>query len=110
MELEVMLDLNSEKAWRPPVVRTVANAGEGIQNVADAIHAHGTYLKENGIFEKKRKMRVEMELLEVLNQCITKKILRAAQKNQRFDTLVTRIAQHKMDYYTAAEELLETQT
>ncbi|MGD2250754.1 MAG: methylmalonyl Co-A mutase-associated GTPase MeaB [Candidatus Methanofastidiosia archaeon] len=110
MELEVMLDLNSEKEWRPPVVKTVANTGEGIQNLADAVNAHITYLKEEGLLEKKRKMRVEMELLEVLNRCITKKILKEAQKNHDFDALVTRIAQHEMDCYTAAEELLETHT
>lgn len=110
MELEVMLDLNKEKEWRPPVVKTVAHTGEGISILADGIHAHVTYLKEKGLFEKKRKMRVEIELLEVLNQCITKKILKEAQKNQYFERLVTRIAQHEMDYYTAAEELLDTHT
>jgi LAO/AO transport system kinase len=110
MELEVMLDLNKEKEWRPPVVKTVANTGEGIPTLADAVNAHITYLKEEGLLEKKRKMRVEMELLEVLNRCITKKILKETQKNHNFDTLVTRIAQHEMDCYTAAEKLLETHT
>lgn len=106
MELEVMLDFNA-KEWRPPVVKTVANMGEGITELAEAIQSHVEYLKKEDLFEKKRRIKVETELLEVLTQYITKEILEKAEKTNEFDNLVDCIAQREMDCYTAAEKLLK---
>lgn len=107
MELEMMLDFNSQKTWHPPVIKTVANMGEGIQEVADAIQSHVEYLKKEGLFEEKRRMNVEIELLEVLNKYIVKEILEKARKTNEFDNLVECIAQREIDCYTAAEKLLQ---
>jgi LAO/AO transport system kinase len=107
IELEMMLDVNTGKRWRSPVMKTVANMGEGINELAEAIQSHMEYLKEEGLFEEKRRMKVEMELLEVLNQYIIREILEEARKTSHFDVLVSRIVQREMDCYTAAEELLQ---
>jgi LAO/AO transport system kinase len=107
IELEMMLDVNTGKRWHAPVLKTVANTGEGIDELAEAIQSHMEYLKEEGLFEEKRRMKVEMELLEVLNQYIIREILDKARKTDHFDILVSRIVQREMDCYTAAEELLQ---
>lgn len=107
LELEVMLDFNTEKEWRPPVIKTVANMGEGIDELAEAIQSYVKYLKKEKLFEKKRRTKVETELLEVLIQFITEEILEKAKKTNEFDNLVNCIAQREMDCYTAAEKLLQ---
>ncbi|MBU6997805.1 MAG: methylmalonyl Co-A mutase-associated GTPase MeaB [Theionarchaea archaeon] len=106
MELEMMLDFNSDKGWRPPVVRTVANMGVGIEELAEAIQAHIGYLRKEGLFEEKRRLKIEMELLEVLNQLIVKEVLEKAKKTNEFDNLVDLILERETDCYTAAEKLL----
>ncbi|MGC1119864.1 MAG: methylmalonyl Co-A mutase-associated GTPase MeaB [Candidatus Methanofastidiosia archaeon] len=106
MELEMMLDFNSGTGWRPPVVRTVANMGEGIEELAEAIQAHIEYLKKEGLYEEKRRLKVEMELLEVLNQCVVKEVLEKARKTNEFDNLVDLILERETDCYTAAKKLL----
>lgn len=108
MELEMMLDFDSQKKWRPPVLKTVANMGEGIREVAEAIQSHSEYLKEEGLFEEKRREKTERELLEVLNQYIVKEVLEKAGRTNEFSELVDLIVHKKMDYYTAAERLLKT--
>lgn len=110
MELEMMLDLNSQKKWRPPVIKTQANRGEGVEEVAEAIQNHIDYLKKEDLFEEKRKKRAEMELLEVLNQCIVKEILERTKKTNEFDTLVKGILHRETDCYTAAEKLLQVRS
>ena len=107
MELEMMLDFNSQGKWHPPVLRTVANMGEGITEVAKAVQSHREYLEKEDLFEEKRRMRAEIELLEVLNQYIVKEILEKARKANEFDNLITCIVKREMDCYTAAEKLLE---
>jgi LAO/AO transport system kinase len=106
LELEMMLDFNAGRGWRPPVVRTVANMGEGIEELAEAIQAHMEYLKKEGLYQEKRRLKVEMELLEVLNQCVVKEILEKARKTNEFENLVDLILERETDCYTAAEKLL----
>lgn len=108
MELEMMLDFNSQKKWHPPVLQTVANMGEGITELAEAIESHIDYLKKEGLLEKERRTKVETELIEVLNQYIVKEILEKTRKTHEFDDMVTCIVQREMDYHTAAENLLQT--
>ncbi|MBU7024800.1 MAG: methylmalonyl Co-A mutase-associated GTPase MeaB [Theionarchaea archaeon] len=107
LELDMMLDFNAGKGWRPPVVRTVANMGEGIEELAEAIQTHMDYLKKEGLYQEKRRLKVEMELLEVLNRCVVKEILEKARKTNEFDNLVNLILERETDCYTAAEKLLQ---
>jgi LAO/AO transport system kinase len=110
IELEMMLDFDSQKKWHPRVIKTVANMGEGITELAEAIQSHIDYLKREGLLEKERRTKVETELIEVLNQYIVKKILEKTRETNEFNDLVTCIVQRKMDYHTAAEILLEART
>lgn len=110
MELEMMIELNSQKKWHPPVLRTQANMGEGITELAEAIQNHREYLEKEDLLEETRRRKVEIELLEVLNQYIVKEILEKAKKTDEFDNLVTCIVQREMDCYTAAEKLLQVRT
>ncbi|MBU7031995.1 MAG: methylmalonyl Co-A mutase-associated GTPase MeaB [Theionarchaea archaeon] len=106
MELEMMLDLGNRKRWDPPVIKTVASTGEGIDALAAAIDSHMEFLKKENLLGENRRIKVEIELLEVLNQYITKEILEKAKKSEKFDDLIDSIVQRKIDYHTAAEKLL----
>ena len=49
IEIEMMLELNPEHvSWRPPINRTIASKGEGIEAVVDSIEDHQKYLTESG--------------------------------------------------------------
>src|SRR5437870_5348510 len=39
-ELAMMLDLSPRKAWRPPIVRTVAPSNMGVDEVVTALQSH----------------------------------------------------------------------
>ena len=106
MELEMMLDFGNKKRWDPPVIKTVASTGEGIDALVAAIDSHMEFLKKENLLGENRRIKVEMELLEVLNQYITKEILEKAKKSEKFDDLIDSIVQRKIDYHTAAEKLL----
>jgi LAO/AO transport system kinase len=107
LELEMMLDFGEKRPWKPPVIKTIAHTGEGIDALVAAIDSHITFLKDNGLLEENRRMKVKMELLEVLNQCITKQILEKIEPSKEFDSLIDSITQREMDYYTAVEKLLD---
>lgn len=54
-EIECGINVGEEasgsKAWRPPVIKTKANIGEGIGDLVESIEKHSKYLRENGLFD-----------------------------------------------------------
>lgn len=58
-DLEHMLDLSrSDRKWRPPIVRTIATDGTGIEELLDAIDDHASVTSER----RSGQRRVEAEL------------------------------------------------
>ena len=46
-DLTGMLELSGRRAWRPPIVRTVATTGEGVEELFAAITAHKVHLEDD---------------------------------------------------------------
>ena len=61
-DLVGMLELSSRHAWRPPIVRTVATTGEGVDELFDAVVAHRAHLEATGDAEARRRDRLREEL------------------------------------------------
>jgi len=68
-ELSLMLDLSpSRGGWRPPIIKTVATMGDGIQELAEKILAHRKSLEEDNGLIKKRNNRAREEILNLIEQ------------------------------------------
>jgi LAO/AO transport system kinase len=74
MELRGMLSLNAQrahgtgapKAWKPPIIPTVAARQEGIEELWAAIEAHRRHLKESGRAREVAEKRLKDETAEVV--------------------------------------------
>src|SRR5450755_2256166 len=65
-DLTGMLELSSRRSWRPPIVRTVATTGVGVDELRDALLAHREFLETNGLVEARRRERVRDELRAIV--------------------------------------------
>lgn len=75
IEIEMMLELNPEHVgWRPPINRTIASKGEGIEAVVDSIEEHQKYLYDSGEIVKIRKARIKNEVTAMLNDKVNRYI------------------------------------
>src|SRR6478752_5378119 len=61
-DLAGMLELSGDRAWRPPVLQTVATTGEGVDELFDAITAHRAHLESTGEADARRRARLREEL------------------------------------------------
>jgi len=72
LTLEKMLDgkqhLSSATAWRPPIVRTSANKGEGIKDLYKGIVEHKNYLNDSGTLQRRRELQYKAELIRGIHQ------------------------------------------
>ena len=68
IEMEMMLELNPEHVqWRPPINRTIASRGEGIEEVVNSIEEHHKYLVDSGKLAEIRKKRIKSEITDMIN-------------------------------------------
>ena len=105
-DLEQMLDLSPESDWRPPVLKTVAATGDGVEELWDEISRHRSYLDESGQLDERRRQRLQREFRLVLRARIEKEIDRIGAM-ARFGEFDAAVVESRLDPYAAADELLE---
>ncbi|MDQ1382300.1 MAG: GTPase [Actinomycetota bacterium] len=106
-DLVGMLELSSRRAWQPPIVRTVATTGEGVDELFDAIAAHRAHLEATGDADARRRTRLREELRGLV---AAELLERASQlcSGPRFEKIVDEVVERTRDPYTAMDELLKT--
>ncbi|MDO9507908.1 MAG: methylmalonyl Co-A mutase-associated GTPase MeaB [Thermovirgaceae bacterium] len=104
-EVNIMLDLQGEKAWRPPVIPTIAERGDGVDSAAKAIFDHRHFLENNSEGKRRKMARLRIEVEEILKREIAK-IVENAWDRQISSEVLEDLAARKKDPYTVADELL----
>ncbi|MFI5983238.1 methylmalonyl Co-A mutase-associated GTPase MeaB [Streptomyces sp. NPDC051555] len=111
-ELNHMLSLGESRgpgSWRPPIIKTVAARGEGIDEVVEALEKHRAWMDERGVLEERRRARAAREVETI---AITELRARLADLHgdARLDALAARVAAGELDPYAASDTLLATLT
>jgi len=110
-DLRSMLALaeRPEGAWRPPIVKTVAQKGEGLDEVAAELDRHRAWLESSGELDRRRVRRARDEI-----EAIAVTALRArwgdVHGRTELDDLAAAVVAGCSDPYAAADELLDTFT
>jgi LAO/AO transport system kinase len=107
-DLRAMLSLAErvEGSWRPPIVKTVAQTGDGVDEVVAKIDEHRAWMESTGELRARRRRRArdEIEAIAVAN-------LRARfgdlHGHAQLDSLADAVVQGTNDPYTAADRLIE---
>jgi len=90
--------------WTPPIVKTVATDGTGIDDLAAAIAGYEAYLQKENLALKKSVQNWQERLVEMLRDAMLEKA-RAQLDNGNMARLAAEVAEHKRDPYTLVEEL-----
>lgn len=88
--------------WTPPIVKTVATEGNGVQDLARAITEYEEFLQKENRALKKSVENWQERLVEMLRDAMLEK---ARARIRDIRALAEEIAEHKRDPYTAIEEL-----
>ena len=126
--LRVMLDLNSAHtqghhgrwfgvenlsedtagaaaSWRPPLLKTSAIRGEGIDELMAAIQAHWKHQCDSGLKAGRERERVQAELDRILRRALLDRLLNQI-PDKRLQSTVRRVVTRELDPYSAAEQLI----
>ena len=106
-DLEQMLDLSDlpHDAWRPTIVTTVANTGEGVPELWDAVLEHREYAESSGLLEERRRFRSSEELREIVANRLRERA-RELCTGDRWDEVTGEVTEQRLDPWSAADEML----
>jgi LAO/AO transport system kinase len=90
--------------WTPPIVKTVASDGTGVEDLAAAIAGYEAYLRKENLDLKKRVENWQERLVEMLRDVMLEKA-RAQLGEGNLATLASEVAEHKRDPYTLVEQI-----
>jgi LAO/AO transport system kinase len=92
--------------WRPPIVKTVAARGEGIDEVVEAIESHHTWMTEHGELGERRSRRAAGEIEAIALQRLRSRF-GDVHGGAALQQLAERVVVGELDPYAAAEQLIE---
>lgn len=95
----------AKDAWRIPVLRTVAIAAEGLDEVAEQIVAHRAHLLATGQWLERERSRSQREVMQLLQVRLVARLQTAVSETVQ-EALLTAVAQREIDPYTAADQLM----
>jgi LAO/AO transport system kinase len=104
-DLRQMLHLGEARPWRIPVVMTVAERGDGVDQLDKAIADHLAHLESGGELERRRQRRAAREVEEVALADLRSELGELG-SGEALDELAAQVAAGKLGPYAAADQLL----
>jgi LAO/AO transport system kinase len=106
-DLEQMLDLSDlpHDAWRPTILTTVANTGEGVPELWDAVLEHREYAESSGLLKERRRFRSSEELREIVANRLRERA-REICTGDHWDEVTGVVTEQRLDPWSAADEML----
>ncbi len=94
------------EGWQIPVLKTVAHAGEGIDELREAIQAHREHLVESGELDSRRRARTETRIRDVVDREVRRRTWSDAGSQRRLAEGPARVIDGDDTPYSVAAEIV----
>jgi len=98
---------DESETWNPPIVETVANRGEGVDDFLDALANHGEYLDRTGRREGQARERFAAEIRTLLREDANELLVDELDRRGGIEHYVDAVIERHTDPYTVVDEVLE---
>jgi LAO/AO transport system kinase len=95
--------------WKPPIVKTVAARGEGLDELVQRLDEHWEWLRTSGELERRRRARAAGEI-EAIAVTALRERLGDLHAGTALETLAEEVVAGKTDPYAAADRLVSDMT
>jgi LAO/AO transport system kinase len=104
-DLDSMLDLSAHRAWRPPIVSTVASDGKGLDELWAAVTEHRAHVESSGELVVRREHRQDEELRHILREQLEVRA-REVEGGSRYAEVRQQLRSRQLDPWAAAAVVL----
>jgi LAO/AO transport system kinase len=107
-ELENLLTLAMRPDfWNPPIIKTVATANQGIEDLSIAISSYYEFQQKGEKSLERRISIAKWRLFEMIRENLLSNLMNKSGISEQIDFLATEIAEKRIDPYTAVEGILK---
>jgi LAO/AO transport system kinase len=105
--VQAMLSLSQrEDGWVPPIVKTVAIEGEGIEEVIAAVEQCRQFFQKSALRLQKQRDAARQRLLTLLEERLLRTALQEVFSDGELENILDKIAERKEDPYTIVEQII----
>jgi LAO/AO transport system kinase len=106
-ELEALLSFSArEDGWQPPIIKTIATEGKGIEDLATAIEDYRKFHFKTDLGSRRRRAIARWRILELLRERLLSRTLNSDSASERLERLADEVARRQQDPYSAVEEMI----
>ena len=106
-QLRGLLSIAPPRAWKPPILKTVARSGEGVGELVDAIDRHQQHLRDSGHADEARRELARAQIVALARASLHREGLATAEREGLLGQLAEEVAWRRTDPRAAAESLLK---
>ena len=106
-EVRSILTLDTERAWRPPIVLTEAVNDEGVADLWAKVEAHRAHLDEEGLLDERRRRNLAGEVFAVASARAKAHLERAVEGDPELRRLLDEVQKRELDPLTAVREIMD---
>jgi LAO/AO transport system kinase len=106
-EIKGVLALAPHDDWQPPVIRTRATSGDGVEELRSALGEHRAHIEQQGSLAERRRRHLRSEVFALAAQRLRRELETAVANDPRFEELLGRVVERRLDPASAAADMLE---
>jgi len=97
---------NDEDEWEPPIVRTVANTGEGVDEFLETLDEHRQWLVDSGKLDEQQRQRYAAEIRTLLREDVADLLQEEIDATGGLEQYVEAVQARETDTYSVADEVI----
>ena len=107
-ELNHLLHISRSKSdWKFPVIATQAVHKKGIDLLIKTIAQHAEFVRESGLFKKRRKQQIKNDIIAYIRQMLSANIEKKLQSAESYDSILEDIYERKADPISTAQDIFK---
>ena len=99
------LKITRETGWTPRVLKTIAQNGTGVKELADTFLSHFDFMKKNNFVDQKRNAMETSYFNSLLQDLTLKKLLLLMKNSKEYKEVLQKIQEGSIDPLSAAEHI-----
>jgi len=100
-------DSDEDDEWDPEIVETVAERGEGVNELLDVLADHQAYLDSSGRRDQQRRQRYAEEIRTLIREDANELLVEELEAQGGLDSFVQQVVDRELDPYTVSDSIIE---
>jgi LAO/AO transport system kinase len=106
-EIKGVLALGPRKDWQVPIVKTEAVRDEGVDELAEKLAEHRTFIEAEGTLSERRRRNLMSEVLAIATYRMRRELEASVREDPGVQEMLDRVVKRELDPASAAAQILE---